>query len=145
MSGLLNKFIVLILALCAVIITLSAHPAGGAEQDEIFYYVPGDVNAVGSVDVTKILEVPYLREAIEEALVDAFPGVLETARLFGYELKDICERLVFSANFGRYGRRSSEITCYIIRNAIDEDTDIYAETGDSEKHAWIRWEREPEE
>ncbi len=28
---------------------------------------------------------------------------------------------------------------------IEEDTDIYADTGDPEKHAWIRWEREPEE
>ncbi len=25
---------------------------------------------------------------------------------------------------------------------IEEDTDIYADTGDPEKHAWIRWERE---
>ncbi len=27
---------------------------------------------------------------------------------------------------------------------IEEDTDIYANTGDPERHAWIRWEREPE-
>lgn len=27
---------------------------------------------------------------------------------------------------------------------IEEDTDIYANTGDPYKHAWIRWEREPE-
>ncbi len=26
---------------------------------------------------------------------------------------------------------------------IEEDTDIYADTGDPYKHAWIRWEREP--
>ena len=28
---------------------------------------------------------------------------------------------------------------------IEEDTDIYANTGDPYKHAWIRWEREPVE
>ncbi len=28
---------------------------------------------------------------------------------------------------------------------IEEDTDIYADTGDPYKHAWIRWAREHEE
>jgi hypothetical protein len=27
---------------------------------------------------------------------------------------------------------------------IEEDTDIYSDTGDPETHAWIRWKREPE-
>ena len=27
---------------------------------------------------------------------------------------------------------------------IEEDTDIYSDTGDPKKHAWIRWKREPE-
>ncbi len=28
---------------------------------------------------------------------------------------------------------------------IEDDTDIYADTGDPEKHAWIRWEKELDE
>jgi hypothetical protein len=28
---------------------------------------------------------------------------------------------------------------------IEEDTDIYSDTGDPKKHAWIRWKGEPEE
>ncbi|MFW5915127.1 MAG: hypothetical protein ACOCTQ_01505 [Planctomycetota bacterium] len=28
---------------------------------------------------------------------------------------------------------------------IEDDTDIYSDTGDPEKNAWIRWKREPDE
>jgi len=113
-----NLRLMMLLAMCMLV---SGRPVRGDNETDILALVPDDTTLVFTVDVARMLEVPYLREAAEDRLENDLAPFHDALAERGYGLDDIGRRLAVFANFGQTERRSPERFGFIIRTGIAEE------------------------